>query len=289
VAIFSADDGTSGRELWRTDGTEAGTVRIKDIRPGIHGSNPTYITNAGGTSGTDLILFAADGVGTGVELWKTDGTAAGTVLVKDIRPGGPGSSPQNLTATPWGVLFSANDGSSGRELWKSDGTAAGTVLVKDLNPGTANSGPSQFTNGSAGGSPVVFFTADGGQGVELWKTDGTAAGTVLVDDINPGTTGSTPRHLAWVGTDVAGPFLAFSATDGTTGREFWKSDGTSAGTVLLKDLRPGTGSSNPADFAVTLVNNTGEVLFTANVPGFGRELWRTDGTAAGTILIKDIR
>ena len=67
---------------------------------------------------------------TGTELWKSDGTESGTVLVEDINPGGS-SFPQYLTNVAGTLFFFANDGNSGQELWKSDGTATGTVLVKD--------------------------------------------------------------------------------------------------------------------------------------------------------------
>ena len=85
----------------------------------------------------------------------------------------------------------------------------------------------------------MFFTADDGiHGSELWKSDGTRAGTVLVKDIDPGTDKG--------GYDESGPTLSgvggtlfFTADDGTHGRELWKSDGTEAGTVLVKDINPG--------------------------------------------------
>src|SRR5205823_8808173 len=97
--FFSANDGVNGTELWKSDGTAAGTVLVKDIRPGSAGSSPSYHTVVKGT----LYFTANDGVN-GVELWKSDGTAAGTVLVKDIRPGSSrygsplSSSPDHLTA-----------------------------------------------------------------------------------------------------------------------------------------------------------------------------------------------
>jgi ELWxxDGT repeat protein len=90
--------------------------------------------------GSTLFFTASDGVN-GNELWKSDGTAAGTVLVKDIFPGLSGPSPSSLTAVGNTLFFTANDGVNGNELWKSDGTAAGTVLVKDINPGSAPTPP----------------------------------------------------------------------------------------------------------------------------------------------------
>ena len=81
-----------------------------------------------------------------MELWKSDGTAAGTVLVKDILGGSSGSFPSYLTNVNGTLFFGANDGSHGNELWKSDGTAAGTVMVKDIRAGGSASDPWELTN-----------------------------------------------------------------------------------------------------------------------------------------------
>jgi ELWxxDGT repeat protein len=229
-------------------------------------------------SGT--LYFIANDATHGEELWKSDGTSAGTVMVKDIRPGSEDAFPGNLTNVNGTLFFTANDGTQGTEVWKSDGTSGGTVLVKDIQPGNPVMGPSWLTGVGA----TLFFAAnDGTHGVELWKSDGTSTGTVLVRDIWPAGTGSdsTPGFL----TDLNGTLL-FSADDGTHDTELWKSDGTSAGTVLVKDISF-INESAPQD----LVNVNGELLFTAMdfAGNHGRELWRSDGTAAGTVLVKDIR
>ena len=118
--FFTADDGAHGRELWTSDGTEAGTVLVKDIRPGGYGSDPAYLTGVGDT----LFFTARDGTH-GPELWKSDGTEAGTVLVKDIHPGvRRRQQPSYLTGVGGTLFFSADDGTRGSELWTSDGTAA---------------------------------------------------------------------------------------------------------------------------------------------------------------------
>ncbi len=271
VLYFAANDSVNGTELWKTDGTAAGTVLVKDIYAGFSSSSPGSFMNVNGT-----LFFAAGDGNNGTELWKSDGTAAGTVLVKDIYVGFSSSSPRYFMNAGGTLFFQAYDGSTGYELWKSDGTAAGTVLVKDIYSGFSSSSPKYFTNVNG----TLFFTAsDGVYGTELWKTDGTTAGTVMVKDIYANSTSSTPRYL----TNVNGT-LFFSANESSTGRELWKSDGTTAGTVLVKDIYSGLSSSSPS----VLTNVSGVLYFSALDPTASRELWKSDGTASGTILVKDI-
>src|SRR5688572_19889530 len=115
-------------------------------------------------------------------------------------------------------------------------------LLKNVDPGTAFSFPGQFTQV---GATIFFAASNSDQERELWKTDGTAAGTTLVKDIQPGDGGSYPEYL----TSFRGS-LFFVANDGDNGRELWKSDGTAAGTVLVKDINPGFRSSNPFNLTV---------------------------------------
>src|SRR5262249_34726783 len=142
---------------------------------------PYEPTVVGGT------LFFCTGGPSDYQLWKTDGTGDGTVIVKDFSPG---TSPFDLTNVNGTLFFGANDGTHGNELWKSDGTTAGTVMVKDIFPGSHGSF-AKFETGSlirigmTNVNGTLFFVADGGSGYlnyELWKSDGTAAGTVLVKD-----------------------------------------------------------------------------------------------------------
>ncbi len=217
--FFRADDGSTGQELWKSDGTAAGTLLVKDIFPGTsfdtgdpNSSSPGGLIDVDGT----LFFHAADG-DTGRELWRSDGTAAGTLLVEDIFPGAvPSSTPTELTNVNGTLFFRAEEGSAGGELWKSDGTAAGTVLVKDIFPGVGDSNPRNLTNVKG----VLFFSAfmgvRGGSGRELWSSDGTATGTVLVKDIFTGVGNSSPGRLMEIGEQ-----LLFRADDGQVGDELW--------------------------------------------------------------------
>lgn len=170
VLYFFTNHGTPNAPvgLWRSDGTAAGTRLVRAIEPpanpdGDPANYPFLLTELT-PAGDDLFFRADDGVH-GVELWRSDGTAEGTVLVEDIAPGAATARVSNLTAAGGRLYFAATDVEHGLELWVSDGTAAGTRLVDDVQPGPDSSAPSQLT--AADGK--LFFTAnDGVHGRELW-------------------------------------------------------------------------------------------------------------------------
>ena len=226
---FSAEDNTNGNELWKTDGTAAGTVIVKDINPGVassstpRSSNPSDLTVFNGA----LYFWASDYI-QDKQLWKTDGTAAGTLRVTKINSAFYLSG---LTVFNNALYFAAWDGNYDG-LWKTDGTDAGVVRVKALRR-TSDKSPSadKFTvfNGA-----LFFKASNGTNSYELWKTDGTDTGTVMVKDIYPGSYGSYPDDFT-----VFNGALFFTAYNGTNGNELWKTDGTTAGTVMVKDICPG--------------------------------------------------
>jgi ELWxxDGT repeat protein len=249
---------------FRTDGTPGGTVSIS--YPGLTFAGVPILYGGrhyfGGTEGT-----------MGSELYSGDGTTA--TLVLDINPGAASSTPQDLVVVRGLLFFRAFVGTRWG-LWRSDGTAAGTFPLADL--GTMNvpmvAAPSRDF--------LYFVPEDATVGRELWRTDGTLAGTVLVADINPGVASSNPQRL----TDD-GLILFFGATTPSTGLEPWVTDGTN--TTLLRDISPGPGSSllfgTPSE---RMVAAGGNLVFAAFDLANGRELWKSDGTPGGTVLLKDL-
>ena len=140
------------------------SVEMVNIRSGSGGSYPSYLTAVGNT----LYFSASDGTN-GNELWKSDGTSTGTVMVKDIRSGSSSSDPDEFIAVGNTLYFSATDGNNGYELWKSDGTASGTVMVKDIYSGSSSSDPQYLT---AVGNTLYFVADDGTNGNELFTNLG---------------------------------------------------------------------------------------------------------------------
>ncbi|HUC89494.1 MAG TPA: ELWxxDGT repeat protein [Patescibacteria group bacterium] len=262
LVYFTAQpDLMSGSTIYKTDGTAGGTIAL--TMPGM--ATPNSLFSAG-----DILYYTANNIGgnTGVELGKTDGTDSGTVLVKDINPGGDSSYPQNFADIDGTLYFSATDGTHGQELWKSDGSSAGTVMIKDINPGDGDSSPVQFFNN--GNGTIYFDASDGPHGMEFWKTDGTSDGTVMVKDINQNNGDS------WAGgfTNVYG-ITYFDATNISGGKngnskyQLWKTDGTESGTTAVADLNPG---GDDAVSNLTKINNT--LSFTADDGVNGTQLWK---------------
>jgi len=249
------------------------TVLVPPAEPGVQRctiENSEGVLEGGNVNVTvncQLLLFisADDGL-VGRELFATDGTTAGTSLVRDINISAS-ADPDNLVVANGIAYFVATSGMTGRELWKTNGTAAGTVLVRDIRSGSSDASPDNLT---AVGDTLYFSARDDTNGEELWKSDGTGAGTMMVKDINPGLSGASPRSLTTVGST-----LYFSADDGTNDRELWKSDGTTAGTVRVKSIAP---------FALIAVGNT--LYFNVGeAASFSSQLWKSDGTTTGTMLM----
>lgn len=336
--VFSATT-SIGKEIWKSDGTENGTQLLKDINPinnGIPYFNSQYVTYNG------KIYFIANDNINGEELWVTDGTLLGTTLVKDIYLGDQDSSIQKLTSANGFLIFSAMSNSNNfNTLWKSDGTNNGTLEIKNLKLNLDSNSQLQFiqhnnevyfqagtdtlngnelwkTNGTFINTNLVidlnkkfssstdsnngnrFFTEFNGKSVfisnngfssyEPFISDGTINGTSIIKDINPSNYPSvyTSYYYDPALTKV-GNYIYFRATNGTNGYELFKTDGTAANTSMVKDIFAGTANCfNTLNDYNNMINFNNILYFKANNGVNGDELWRSDGTDAGTYMLKDI-
>ncbi|MBM7517734.1 Ig-like domain repeat protein [Nocardioides nitrophenolicus] len=269
------------------------------------------------------LVFAGYTDATGNEPWVSDGTPAGTRMLRDIVPGGDGSSLTGFITFRGAVYFGARTPGLGIELWVTDGTEAGTRPLADLNPGEPDSRPSGFT---IAGDRLYFAAAQAGRGVELWSTNGTDG--LNLTDIVPGPVGSAPYGLMAHGDKVvfggtldadkairkpfvsdgtvAGTFrldqmdarvdlkvgsfapladggVVFAAGDARSGQELWRTDAALTRADGLIDIRLGADGSGPR----RLTAWNGRVWFSARTDDAGVELWSTDGTEAGTRLFRD--
>lgn len=316
------------KDIWKSDGTVAGTIKIKTFDMGTttfpsgnaNGLTPYDIRDIEYSNG--IVFFTmTDATNSKIDLWKTDGTEAGTIRIYE------GCQSQISSFNNYVYYFIKgvpvpNFGNVQFTLRRHNGTSGG--FVKNLAQTTATNIPRFF--GVVGNQ--LLFVADGtivlnsnnvNSGMELWKTDGTGAGTVIVKDINPEVSNNFPpgpfsagkNSISYANKDnsvngvikepaldirsiIHNNTLYFGADDGANGSEIWKSDGTEAGTVLIKDLVPGTytdvygqiypSGSDPYSFYI-FQNNlvfTGWALGTENIA-----LYKTDGTTVGTSIIKN--
>ena len=265
--FFTAEDRSHGRELWVSDGSPAGTMRLTDIAPGnahAFAKNPA-IGRSILVAHDGLVYFPADD-GEGSALWCSDGSVVGSRRALQINATGS-DRVAHVAAAGGRLFFTADDGIHGRELWVSDGSQANTRLVADIRSGADDSTPEVV--GSIG-DRVLLLADDGLHGRELWISDGTSAGTKRLSDIAPGP--ASPEILYPVMVEQQ---LCFNANDGEHGRELWISDGTSAGTRMVADLQPGRSGSDPftaggpSDLQVVI---DGTLYFPASTPS-GCELW----------------
>jgi ELWxxDGT repeat protein len=271
------------RELFISDGTNSGTSLLKEINP-----NGTSYLNSFYTFNNKVYFYANDGVTDG--MWVTDGSSNGTNLLKNIRFRAFYNNlqlPNVFEIDSLHFIFAADTTPTKTNLYISDGTTAGTQILKDFNPTNviSNADPGHFVR--VANNKVVFTAKTASLGEELYVTDGTAAGTTLLMDINPG----TPDMLTWndgfTQFHSDGQRAYFFANDGVHGAELWTSDGTVAGTMMVKDINVGAGKSLKSLSAFTTLN--GFTYFIANTPTNGTELYKTDGTTAGTSMVFDFR
>jgi ELWxxDGT repeat protein len=264
--FFSANDGTNGQELWRTDGapdaTHTGTELACDIATGAgESSSPSNLV----VYGDHLYFQATNGDS---EMYRTNGEINGCEEV-DINPTGSGGFGEARVVGDQ-LWWSATNGTDGIEPYLYNDVSGG--MVYDINP-TGDSFPSGFTKLGA----QVFYAANNGtDGYELWRSS--ESGTSLAANINetPGE-GSNPQELF---ASAAYDILLFRAYSPTAGWELFGTDGID---VEVFDINVGVESSDPSQF--TEINGT--IYFTAFTEETGMELWSLNETD-GLEIVSDI-
>jgi len=290
--------------MWKTDGTESGTIDFIDSDD-VFDASPIFVFNNDlyylanelnvrtiyktdginsipvitptatslqigfdhrtvATLNSNFIFFYGDTT-TGFELYSSDGTPGNITLVKDIRPGTASSFPNYFTKIAGNkIVFTANDGTNGTELWVTDGTSAGTQLVKDID-----------TSGSSGITKLTSFNGKAyfAQGNEIWESDGTEAGTQIFLNLRSDDTSDQPFY-------EYNNELYFTAYDTTFNFvDLWKTNGTITGSSIL---------ASGLEYADVFQKTNTLLFFAAYTNANGYELWRTDGTPQGTYLTRDI-
>jgi ELWxxDGT repeat protein len=270
------------------------TVTSENDRSGIK-KNPFVV--AGGK-----LFFTAKTTANGDELWVSDGTAAGTKMVKDINPGNGSASPRFLVEMGGKVYFQADDGTYGVELWVSDGTDAGTTMIKDLYTGSNSSAPELLT---PVGSNLLFSASSAasdadGQKWLYWYKPADGSVTLVKSGVQAKNTGDS-NYKYIIANSTKGVAYFIGQPKGLND-EVWVTDGTDAGTHVIKDICPeALGASN----IQWLYNfNDEKIVWREKTPrGYANayggdstlykshlneQVWVSDGTEAGTHLLKFI-
>ena len=262
--------GTSGIELWKTDGSSQGTLLVSDIVPGLESSEPTLLMAAG-----SRLTFWATTPSQGFAPWTSDVATGVTKLVRrlDSRDVGTAFNDSSVTVNGFAYL-GANISQTGPSLVKTDGTVAGTTIITGLPDS-----PNHFFNFNGN----ILFNSGG----RIWITNGTQAGTRrATSDSGPILSGD-PKFTQ-MGSVVY--FLASSGSGPSTGFELWRTDGTANGTRLVRDIAPGPGSSNPGfqqNGVTNFVVSVTTLFFAATNPALGtNELYKSNGTFAGTTIVQ---
>lgn len=271
--FFTADDGVNGEELWVYDKILNSTYFVKNIfLNNTNGfDNPKMVTVG------DILYFTTFQFSSGTTLWKSDGTADGTIILKTFS-GNFNNNINQLFAYNDLLIFNANDGINGNELWVSDGSEEGTILLKDINDGSLDSNPLGFTifNG------FVYFTAMNSiNGREIWKTDGTSLGTELLKDINLTSDSSLSYSNEFL---ILDDYMYFIANDNNNILGLWRTDGSEEGTSFFKELS----NLYTTNYSLIGASTTDFFVFLIQSNSHGVELWKCDGTISGTELLKDI-
>ncbi|MEM7312202.1 MAG: hypothetical protein AAF497_03525 [Planctomycetota bacterium] len=255
----------SDHELYRTDGSTGGTIKISNFMPADNTKRPRELT----AIGNSLFFTVDDGIN-GRELWVTNGSLASTRMVHNFW-GTSGGSPTELTALNGKLYFAAYDANVGRELWSTDGnTVSLRANVRSDDPYISSSSPTSL----AAIGDKLYFNAwfEGTDNVFIFDdTAGTLNHVEVLDD--------HPFRGGAHSFVEAGGTVFFKAYDDATDTTLWKTDGTAAGTFAITDFKPGQSGAETINY---MTEFNGELYFSVGdtlgaTPG-EFELWKSDGT-----------
>lgn len=260
LVYFTAKPSNPLRSVFRTNGTSTGTIELKTL-------NEIYDVEAV----NDKLFFTGYDSNVGWQLWQTAGETENTVLIKE-QAGPYDATPLSLTNVN-GVLFFYN---AVGELYRSDGSSNGTTLVRDFTGINAI----HETSGM-----LLVMVRNNSDGLELWKSDGTTAGTVRVKTIRTG----TGRDVYFSPTVTIGDSFYFIADDGVHGNEVWRSNGTTSGTHLVTDLKTETDTGSSLESDIRSLGRLHDSLFISAEDNEGNwSLFRSNGTSEGTSKITNM-
>lgn len=219
--LYFAAKSNNEIELWKSDGSSGGTQLVKDIYP----SESAYPHNFNIIKNQLFFRTAKD------EIWQTDGTNSGTFLIKTI-PREPDyifrlSEKPNFSAINFtNVIYSKYDTAVGYEPFLFDFSTNTETLIQNLN---SLKQTQIYSNVKVQMDSVWYFNGISELGAELWRTDGTMAGTYLVKDLNIGSEGSVFKEM------IASDSLIFFIIRFANSKmdKLYKSDGTSEGTIEI--------------------------------------------------------
>ncbi len=275
IGYFTANDQIHGPELWRTDGTLVGTRMVKDI------SADKYVGGAYGLTVVANRIFFWVWDGTQYALWSSDGTAPGT------RPAGVISGLAFLeTLIPFqgNLYFFVADAAKTISLWRSDGTVSGTKRVKTFPPALDDARPDFYSISTK----QIVFELTGVNSLDYWASDGTEAGTYGLKSFVYDRSKGTIPYLSNIAT-LNDKFYFVKNCD------VWETAGTQNSTRIIETL---WSRYDPSD-CITHITDLGvyythilpfnnAIMFVADTPTYGEELWKTSGLPNSAILLKDI-
>jgi len=300
--------------VYVSDGTKTGTEKVSSILIDYGSYNNRLVIG-------DTFYFVGDTPAAGKELWKSDGTAAGTMMVKDLYVGAGGAYPREFANINGLLYFKMIDESNRRRLYLSDGSSSGTYKVSDYGGKSLvalgnkvfmigdtpradlyviennittrlSQNKGTLTNFNAHsirkvGEHILFVNEDITYGEELWVSDGTVAGTTLLLDLNKDDKDAIvyrdfvdviadPQRFA----SINGNYYFTVTSSQANGNELWQSDGTVAGTYYLQTL-----NKKASTYPIGLVSGNGLLYYQGLTDSGDYALWRSDGTEGGTYIL----